>query len=101
MVTAHVTVLAKEEDFGGYWILVFKDLDNKQFGKQYIMCVVCPNWQTRIPDIGERGYLNYETVVAGEDKYWDGNQFIPYRYTNIYFIKFIKEVDNSKKDIIL
>ena len=66
------------------------------------MCTRCPNWETRDIDIGEKGYLEYKEVIAGE-KWYDSknNEYVPYKYTNIYFIKFVKEEDNLKKDIII
>ncbi len=66
------------------------------------MCTRYPNWDHRDIDIGEIGYLEYEEVKAGES--WFNSQtntYVPYKYTNIYFIKFVKEVDISRKDILL
>ena len=62
-----------------------------------------PNWQHRDLEIGEKGYLTYNEVIAGKDKWYcpETGQMIPYNYTNIYFIRFIKEQDNYKKDILL
>lgn len=68
------------------------------------MLVVWPNWESRVPDIGEIGYLNYEEARAGIDKYYDKNkqEFVVYNFTNLIFIKFVKEnEDNFNKDIIL
>ena len=49
------------------------------------------------------GYVTYNYVEAGKDNWYcpDTGQFIPYNYTNIYFVKFVKEPDNSNKTIIL
>ena len=96
----YAKTIAKEEEIGGYTVIVFKNLDKAQFGQNYVMTVVCPNWQSRIPDIGDIGYLNYEEVNAG-DKYWNGSEYCQYKYTNIYFIKFVEKTDNSNKDIIM
>lgn len=86
----------------GYINYVFKNLDNAPFGHTYIMTTRWYNWQHRELDIGEIGYLTYEEVQAGIDKWWDGEKFTPYNYNNLIFIKFIKEkADNSKEDIIL
>lgn len=97
-------LLVQEKDACGYVTYVFKCLDEPQaFGHQYLMCTRCPNWETRDIDNGEIGYLEYQEVEAGKDTYYDrcSQQFVPYNFTNIYFIKFVKEADNSKKDIIL
>lgn len=85
----------------GYTTYVFKNLDSVSPFDKYIMTTRWPNWQHRNIDIGEIGYLTYKEVIAGQDTWWDGSQFIPYNYTNIVFIKFVKEKDNSSKDIIL
>lgn len=67
------------------------------------MCTRCPNWEHRNIEIDEMGYLTYREVIAGKDEWYDriSGQMIPYNYSNLYFIKFIKKQDNSKTDIIL
>lgn len=99
--TIKCQLIAQECDIGGYIIYVFKNLDKAPFGHNYIMVTRWPNWEHRSLELGEIGYLNYREVVAGVDTWYDGTNFIPYNYTNIIFIKFVKEQDNSKKDIIL
>lgn len=103
MFTIKCKCVAKEQDLLGYQTLVFKDLENSQFGYQYRMVTVFYNWEARVPDIGEVGYLEYDSVEAGIDKYYDKNskEFKVYNYTNLIFYKFVKEKDNSTKDIIL
>ena len=67
------------------------------------MVTVFPNWESRIPDIGEIGYLTYDEVEGGIDTYYErstGN-IVKYNFSNLIFKKFVKEVDNSKKDILL
>ena len=87
----------------GYQTLVFKDLEDSRFGYSYKMVTVFPNWESRIPEIGEIGYLEYNSVTGGVDTYFDRNeqQFKVYNYTNLIFYKFVKEQDNSQKDIII
>lgn len=103
MITIKSQLVAKEKDLLDYITYVFKCLENNiSFGHSYVMCTRVPNWQHRDIDIGEIGFLQYEEVKAGEN--WYNPQtgiYTPYKYTNIYFIKFVKEIDNSKKDIIL
>lgn len=69
------------------------------------MTVRWPNWQHRNIEIGEIGYLTYRTVIAGKDEWWDGTKNIPFNYSNIIFIKFIKDnlkenTDDCKKIIL-
>ena len=101
MTTIHCKVLALEHDILDYHTIVVENLDDASFGQHYIMCTIWPNWQSRIPEIGESGFLLYKVVQAGVDTWFDGNNFIPYNYTNVVFIKFIKEEDNYPKDILL
>ena len=104
MVTIYCQLVAYEHDCLGYITYVFKCLEpNPGFGHNYVMVTRLPNWDHRPIDLEEIGYLTFNEVVAGKDKWYcpESGQFIPYNYTNIYFIKFVKKVDNSKKDIIL
>ena len=101
--TIKCKLLAKEYDILDYHTLVFKNLENNcPFGHAYVMTTVSPNWQSKIPEINDVGYLTYEEVTAGDNYYSRSTQTImKYNYSNIYFIKFVKEQDNSKKDIII
>lgn len=96
-------LLAKEIDIPNYQTLVFKNLDSVSFGYKYLMVTVFPNWESYIPEVGEIGYLNYDEVEGGIDTYYDRNtdSIIKYNYSNSIFKKFVKKVDNSKKDILL
>jgi len=101
--TSHCQLVASEHDLLGYITYVFKSLEEAPFGKKYLMLTRCPNWDARDLDIGEKGYVTYNEVQAGKDSWYcpETGRTIPYNYTNIYFIKFVKETDNSKKDIII
>ncbi len=96
-------LIASECDILDYHNLVFKILENNcPFGHSYTLITVFPNWGSRIPEVGEVGYLMYDEVLAG-DTYYNRNtdSIMKYNFSNFVFKKFIKEVDNSKKDIIL
>ena len=104
MITLRCELLVKENDLLNYQTLVFKNLEqNPPFGKQYLMCVRFPNWNHRELEIGEIGFLTYREVIEGKDHWYDPTtgKEIPYNYSNLIFIKFVKEVDNYKKDIII
>lgn len=104
VITLHCKLLAKEHDLLGYTSYVFKNLENAPFGNRYILCTRWPNWQCRSIDIGEEGFLTYQEIIAGQDSWWDGDKYIPYNYSNLVFIKFIKEgkeLDSKEKVIIL
>lgn len=89
--TCHVKLLAKNIDIGGYITYVFKNLDTQDWDKQYIMCVQFPNWDQHVINIEDRGYVNIRYVKEGISKWYDGEKMNVYKYTNIIFLKFVKE----------
>jgi hypothetical protein len=92
-----VELLAIKES--AYTIYVFKELKTDN----YIMCTKLPNWQTSTLYVGDKGFLQYQIVKAG-DKYYDINENIEitYKYSNVYFINFVNSCEiNNKKEIIL
>lgn len=100
--TLYCEVLEKEEDLMGYQVLVFKNLNKAPFGHEYCMVTVFPNWESRVPEIGEVGYLTYEEVFAGIDTYYDKllDNMVKYNFNNFIFKRFIvKKEDNLQKDI--
>lgn len=104
MLTIYSQLIACEQECLGYITYVFKCLEsNPGFGHNYIMVTRLPNWDHKELNIGEKGFLTYNEVEAGKDKWYcpETGQYIPYNYTNIYFIKFVEKKDNLKKDIII
>lgn len=102
--TLYCEVIEKEEDLMGYQVLVFKNLNKASFGHEYCMVTVFPNWESRVPEIGEIGYLTYEEVFAGIDTYYDKtiDNIVKYNFNNLIFKRFIvKKEDNLQKDIII
>lgn len=101
--TIRCELLAKETDVLDYTTLVFKNLDKAPFGYQYCMLICFPRWESRIPDIGEIGFVTYDDVCGGVDSYYDRDtdSIVKYNYDNLIFKKFVEEKDNSKKEIIL
>jgi hypothetical protein len=101
--TIHCKLLVKEVDLMDYQTLVFKNLDEAPFGCEYCMVTVWPNWESYIPEVGDIGYLTYDSVTGGVDTYYDRtlDTIVKYNFTNLVFNKFVREIDNSKKDIII
>lgn len=102
--TIKCNLVAKEHDLLDYHVLVFKTLENNcPFGHNYIMVTVFPRWESRVPELGETGYLTYDEVKGGIDTYYDRNldSVVKYNFSNLIFKKFVKEQDNSIKDIII
>lgn len=95
--TALVELLAQETDGQNYTTYVFKVLDGNRFTK-YIMCTRWPNWDHRVLNNGEIGYLSYKEIIAGIDKWFDGTNFIPYKYSNIAFERFVSKPKDETYD---
>ena len=81
-----------------YTMYVFKIINTGKF----IMCTRLPNWQTPDIIVGDVGFLNYQQVSAGE-KYYDvyTEEEKTYRYSNIYYVNFVKKSEISKDSIII
>lgn len=77
------------EDIDKYITYVFENIDSKNYLDKYIMCTQFPNWDSPKLHIGELGFVEIEEHIAGKDKWFDGTNFIPYKYTGVQFIKFI------------
>ena len=83
---------------GTYTMYVFKSIETEE----YIMCTRLPNWQVPEINVGDRGFLNYQKVNAGDEYVTPGGERIVYRYSNVYFINFVNKSDIVKnKEIIL
>lgn len=98
--TVLAKLLVKQEETGGYIVYVFENLNPTNSLDKYIMCTQCPNWDSGILIIGQRGFLTYESHIAGIDKWFDGNQMIPYNYNMVQFMKFIPEPKDELDHVI-
>lgn len=100
--TALCQLVASQEDSFGYITYVFKCLeDDIAYDTRYIMCVRYPNWMHRPVTLGEIGYLSFKEVRAGIDKWFDGENMIPYKYDDIQFIKFIEKPEEISCEYIM
>ena len=92
-------LLAQETDTYDYTTYVFKVLEEdeqKKLDTKYIMCTKRPNWDHRELIISEVGYLEFREIQEGVDKWYDGKNFVSYRYSAVEFQKFISKVDNEE-----
>ena len=103
-----ITIRAKLVDYNidldGYITYVFCNLESNHWTNKYIMCVRYPNWDNESFKLFDTGFLTYAEIIAGEDTWYDTNTNtqVPYKYTNIQFLKFILDLpDNFNKDIVL
>lgn len=101
-VTYHVRLAAKYDDGCGYVNYVFENLEFQDYDYKYFMCVKFPNWESGNLDIDDIGYVTVKYVREGIDKWYNGNELVTYKYTNIIFLKFIqeKEVTNVTQVIV-
>lgn len=97
------TLVAKETDALDYTTYVFEVDKEDPFytTSKYVMCVRYPNWQTSTITLGSIGYLEFIEVIAGKDKYWNGNEFVAYNYSTWQFINFIKKPTITSPDKII
>ncbi len=99
-VTIHAKLLVKCPEELGYETLVFEDLEYKDSHYKYITCIKFPNWQSGRLILGEEGFLQLKYISAGVDMWFDGEKFVPYKYTNIQFLKFMP-LKEEKQDLII
>lgn len=94
-------LVAIDREYLGYVTLVFQNLEPYNSECKYIMCVKFPNWNIVIPEIGIVGFVKVKYIVAGMDKWFDGNKFNHYRYTNVQLLKFIPESPKTEEKLII
>jgi hypothetical protein len=91
-----VKLLVSNEDSFGYITYVFENIETTDLYEKYIMCIRYPNWQQGTININEIGYLQYEEVRAGIDKWFDGQTMVAYKYNAIQFIKFVAKKQETR-----
>ena len=72
---------------GSYKNYVFQDMGTLE----YIMCTRLPNWNVDDVKIAEAGFLEYQTVIGGQDTYFSSIDQITKRYLQdaTYFLNFV------------
>lgn len=93
-------LVAIQYDTLGYINYVFR-LINKEarqiHSTEFITCVRYPNWECRDLKIGDAGYILINKIQAGVDKWYDGNNLIPYKYNHTQFVKFIPTGESKEE----
>lgn len=90
-VTVHCKLVAQQDDF--YTVYIFQNLDEKDNSLlRYISTTKPPNWNGTSPEVGDVGFVELEYVDAGDEYYQrnTGNKET-YKYTQCYFLNFIKD----------
>jgi hypothetical protein len=99
---ALVKLVASCEDFAGYITYVFECLEDYMISQtKYILCIRFPNWEHSTLNINDIGYLQYEEIRAGVDKWFNGKEMVPYRYNTIQFIKFVNKPKEENHEYIM
>ena len=99
--TYHVKLNAKDSDVGDYTTYVFENLDSSDYNNKYLMCVQFPNWNQGTINIEDIGYVNVRFVKEGISQWYDGEKMNVYRYTNLVFLKFIKEPTKVNNEFVV
>jgi hypothetical protein len=100
-ITLHVKLKAKYIDIGDYITYVFENLNAKDPDNQYLMCVQFPNWNQSNIEIDEIGFVNVRYVTEGISQWFDGEKMNVYKYTNIIFLKFVKEPNVVNNEVLI
>lgn len=100
-ITLHVKLKAKYIDIGDYITYVFENLNSSNPEDQYLMCVQFPNWDQSDIEINEIGYVNVRYVTEGISQWFDGEKMNVYKYTNIIFLKFVKEPNVVNNEVLI
>lgn len=100
-VTLYVKLVAKYVDIGNYITYVFENLYSTEYDNKYLMCVQFPNWNQSTILINDIGYVNVRYVREGISQWYDGEKMQVYKYTNVVFLKFIKETKQIDSNYVI
>lgn len=97
--TIHAELVTYRHGCWGYITYIFKNLDCQD--SDYISCVRFPNWDCPELRIGDKGFLKFRAVIAGDSRWYDyrDNKYVPYKYSGIHFLDFVYE--KPKEDIVM
>ena len=100
-VTLYVKLVAKYVDIGNYITYVFENLYSTEYDNKYLMCVQFPNWNQSTILINDIGYVNVRYVREGISQWYDGEKMQVYKYTNVVYLKFIKETKQIDSNYVI
>lgn len=92
-VTVRGRLVAQRTDWAGYTAYVFENLEAKTQDEKYLMCTQFPNWDQSYISQGDVGFVTVRYVNAGVDTWFDGTQYVPYKNTDVHFLKFVPFMD--------
>lgn len=96
--TYYVRILGIKPKANGYRELALENLDYDDIEKKYIVCSICPNWETPNLYVGLEGCITLKEVQAGIDKYYDYKRDYKtsYRYDGLYYEKLVPVKKENK-----
>ena len=100
-ITIKAKLVAKSIDIGNYITYVFENLESINIDDKYIMCVQFPNWNQSTVNINDVGFVHVRYVKEGVSQWYDGEKMNVYKYTNIVFLKFIKEPNKVDTEFLV
>lgn len=100
-ITIKAKLVAKSTDIGNYITYVFENLESINIDDKYIMCVQFPNWNQSTVNINDVGFVHVRYVKEGVSQWYDGEKMNVYKYTNIVFLKFIKEPNKVDTEFLV
>ena len=99
MITIYAKILQTRES--QYTYIIAEDLNREPSDDyKYITLILLPNWDDVHFNIGDIGYLQFESVLGGQSRYLDRDtgEIETYKYTNNYIMSFVKkDIEICKK----
>lgn len=102
--TFYGIVKAVQKDDRGYITYVFELPNSEEYNIlkfKNITCTRVPNWETRLINVGDCGYVEVDIKKAGIDCWYNGKELIPYNYNFTQFISFINPGASITKTCIM
>lgn len=93
-------LLAQQTDYAGYTTYVFQNLECEDPDLKYVMCTRFPNWDQIPFSVGQSGFVHVRDVEGGKDSWFDGGTYVPYRYSDVHFLKFVPD-GTPPSDVVL
>lgn len=92
VITVYAKIIQIRE--GQYTYIIVEDLNRELTDDyKYLTLVKLPNWDDIHIDIGDVGYVQFESVFGGKSQYLDRDtgEIETYKYSNNYIMSFIKK----------
>lgn len=94
-------LVASYTDELNYITYVFECLEERVYDSKYVMTVRYPNWDTKFIQLEDIGYVYFKEVRAGIDKWFDGQNMVPYRYDTMQFLNFVYREEKEDHKYIM